>query len=325
MNSSLGQNGLVSIGLVTWNNAGELPLTLEGIRQQTHPALEVIVVDNASSDQSLELVRLNVPEAKLIANQENLGYCKAHNQAIEMSRGEYYLALNPDVQMAPDFCGSMVAALEHRPEYGSVAGKLWRPGGQEPKVLDATALFIDRRRHQYLRGHGELDRGQFDQAEDVFGADGAAPLFRRAMLEDVKVFGQVYDEQFFGYMEDVDLAWRAKLYGWKCWYEPSATAFHDRTFRPGQRKPMTKEVRRTSVKNRYLTLLKNESMEGWRRDWWQILWYDLKILSYLLLIEQSSLGAIPTLWEQKDGALAWRRDIWRRVKATPRERLTWFE
>ena len=325
MNSSLGQSGLVSIGLVIWNNERELPLCLEGLHQQTYPDLEVIVVDNAASDQSLELVRQNVPEAQLISNPENLGYCKAHNQAIEMAKGEYYLALNPDVQMAPDFCGSMVAALEHRPEYGSVVGKFWLPGGQEPKVLDAAALFIDRRRHQYLRGHGEMDRGQFDQAGDAFGADGAAPLFRRTMLEDVKVFGQVFDEQFFGYMEDVDLAWRARLFGWKCWYEPSATAFHDRTFRPGRRKGMPKEIRRTSVKNRYLTMLKNESRECWRRDWWRILWYDLKILGYLLLLEQTSLGAIPTLWGQSDGALAWRREIWRRAKATPRERLAWFE
>ena len=155
MNRSLGQSGLVTIGLVTWNNERELPLCLEGLRQQTYPAFEVIAVDNASSDQSLELVRRNVPEAHLIANEENLGYYKAHNQAIEMAKGEYYLALNPDVQMAPDFCGSMVAALEHRPEYGSVVGKFWLPGGQEPKVLDATALFIDRRRHQYLCGHRE--------------------------------------------------------------------------------------------------------------------------------------------------------------------------
>ena len=325
MNGSLGQSGLVSIGLVTWNSERELARCLEGLRQQTYPALEVIVVDNASSDQSVELVRLNMPEAQLIANQENLGYCKAHNQAIEMAKGEYYLALNPDVQMAPEFCEGLVAALEHRPEYGSVVGKFWLPGWQDPNVLDAAALFIDRRRHQYLRGHGDVDRGQFDQAGEVFGADGAAPLFRRTMLEDVTVFGQVFDEQFFGYMEDVDLAWRAKLFGWKCWYEPSATAFHDRTFRPGQRKPIPKKIRRTSVKNRYLTLLKNESKEGWHRDWWRILRYDLGILGYMLLLEQTSLGAIPTLWEQREGALAWRRAIWRRVRATPRERLAWFE
>jgi GT2 family glycosyltransferase len=312
------------VGIVTWNSEGDLPSCLEALETQGVPSLELIVVDNASADRSLEMVRERAPQAKIIANERNEGYCRAQNQAIGASRGEYYLALNPDVRLLPGFIERMVAALESRPACGSAAGKLWQRGQADPPLLDSAGLFLDRCRHQYLRGRGEPDRGQYDVAEEVFGADGAAPLYRRSMLEDVRIEGQVFDEDFFAYMEDVDLAWRARLFGWACWYEPSACAFHDRTFQPGRRRRMPVGTRRMAVKNRYLTLLKNEGREEWRRDWWRILWYDARILGYILLLEQSSLGALPMLRREWSRVRAWRRDIWGRARVGSQERLRWF-
>ena len=315
----------LSVGLVTWNSAASLPECLESLKEQHFPDLEVIVVDNASQDNSIALIKAYFPNAPVIQNPENLGFCHAHNQAIGASQGKYYLALNPDVIMRPDFLSSMVDALEEHPECGSASAKLWQsvtPSGA--KILDTTGLFINRHRRQFLRGHGEEDRGQYDEPGEIFGVDGAAALYRRRMLENVKIHGQYFDEQFFAHKEDVDLAWRAKLFGWGCWYVPQANAIHPRIFRPGRRAPMATEVRIHAVKNRYLLLIKNESSASLRRDLLRIIAYDLQILVYILLFERSSLRAIRLLRQQIPEARQWREEIFSRVKLNPDEIKAWF-
>jgi GT2 family glycosyltransferase len=325
MTQTWGDNRLVSVGIVTWNSGRHLPGCLDGLRTQTYPHVELIVVDNASEDGSLDLVGQSIAADKIVRNQQNRGYCAAQNQAIREARGAYYLPLNPDVQLTPTFIERLVGALKDRPECGSASGKFVRPGrGGEPRVLDSAGLFIDQRRRQYLRGHNEVDQGQYDQAVEVFGADGAAPLHRRSALDDTAVFNQYFDEAYFCYQEDVDLAWRGRLLGWKCWYEPSAIAVHARTFRPGVRRPIPRHLRRLAVRNRYLTLFKNEAPETWRRDWWRILLYDVRIFGFIVLLEQSSLGAYPMLWQLGRRSFEWRREIWRRVRVTSRMRMGWF-
>lgn len=315
---------LVTIGLVTWNSASDLPSCLAAIAHQTHANLETIVVDNGSADGSVEVVRRLAAGALIVENHENLGHCRGQNQAIDASHGQYFLPLNPDVTLDPEYIAALVASLETRPEYGSAIGKMWLLDGASDRVLDGTGLFVDRRRHQYLRGHGQVDRGQYDEPGEVFGADGAAPLLRRTMLEDCRLFDQVFDEAFFAYMEDVDLAWRARLFGWKAWYDPAATSVHDRSFRPGMRRKVPADLRRMAVKNRYLTLLKNEGGAAWRRDWWRILSYDLRILGYLLLFEQSSMGSIADLRRQSRQAIRWREKIRPRIRVSREDCLAWF-
>jgi glycosyltransferase involved in cell wall biosynthesis/GT2 family glycosyltransferase len=316
---------LVTIGLVTWNSERYLPGCLEGIRAQTYKNLEVIVVDNASRDMSVDLTRQLYPESRILRNSINVGYCQAHNQIIEQAQGQFYLPLNPDVTMHAAFIERLAGVLGRHPECGSASGKSWLPGSDRDLRLDSTGLFIDRHRHQYLRGHGEPDHGQYDQAGEVFGADGAAPLYHRSTLEEARISEQVYDESYFGYHEDVDLAWRIRLLGWKSWYDPTATAVHDRSFKPGVRGPMPPYLRRLAVRNRYLTILKNEGVETWQRDWWQILSYDARILGYILLLEQSSLPAYPMLFAQRHHIRRWRQQIRERTKATAKEMLEWFD
>jgi GT2 family glycosyltransferase len=324
MGDRTGRGPVVSIGVVTWNSEEDLAACLEGVAAQENPTLELIVVDNGSTDGSVDMVRKAYPAAVVLTNPENEGYCRAHNQAITLARGEFYLGLNPDVRLLPGYIERMVRALRDRPEYGSAVGKLWQTTDHDPRLLDSTGLFLDRRRHQYLRGHGQPDLGQYDQAGEIFGVDGAVAFHRRKMLEDVAFEGQYFDEQFFSYMEDVDLAWRARLLGWKSWYEPSAQAFHRRRFKPGGRGRMEREIRRVAVKNRYLMILKNEGAEEWRRDRWRVRLYDLEILGYILLLEQSSLASYTLFREQKDRAQAWRREIWKKARAQTAERMDWF-
>jgi GT2 family glycosyltransferase len=316
---------LVSIGLVTWNSETYLPGCLGALARQMHTNIELIVVDNASTDHSLDLVVQSYPEAMVIRNISNTGFCHAHNQAIRASRGVYYMPINPDVVMDPGFISHLVQALESSKQHGSAAGKLLlNPREADLFRLDSTGLFLDRRRRQYLRGHGELDQGQYDKPGEVFGVDGAAPLYRREMLEDIRMDGQYFDESFFAYREDVDLAWRARLLGWGCWYQPLAVAYHQRTFRPGRRDAVPSGIRVYAVKNRYLSLIKNETNLGWRRDGLHILWYDLKILMYLLLFERSSLRAFCLLRHDWPRARALHREITGKTRVQPGDILAWF-
>lgn len=316
---------LVSVGLVTWNSAAKLPTTLEALAQQRFPNLELLVVDNASKDDSVAYVQARFPQSSIIRNGENRGYCGGHNQAIQATRGAYYLALNPDAVLRPDYISTLVEALEIHPECGSAAGKLLQSDvNSDAPVIDSTGLFIDRKRRQYLRGHSEVDLGLYDQPGEVFGVDGAAPLYRRTMLAQIKFGDQYFDESFFANKEDVDLAWRAQIAGWRCWYTPAAVALHPRSFRPGRRTSISGIVRLHAVKNRYLLLIRNESRAGWRRDGLRIAWYDLQIAAYMSMFERDSLAAFGLVRQLWPRAMEWRRHIWRSARTAPDDLLRWF-
>src|SRR3989475_9985675 len=141
---------LVSVGLVTWNSAVHLSACLNALAQQAYPSLELIVVDNASVDDSTAQVKALYPRAHLVCNTVNTGYCGGHNQAIRISRGAYYLPLNPDVVMKPDYVAALVGALENPPQHGAAAGKLIQADGPQP-IVRSTGPFMDRKPRPYLR------------------------------------------------------------------------------------------------------------------------------------------------------------------------------
>jgi GT2 family glycosyltransferase len=318
--------GLVSVGLVTWNSARYLEGCLTALTRQSYGPIELVIVDNASIDGSVALAsKLRTPDA-LIENTNNEGFSRAHNRAIQRSRGEYYLALNPDVVLEPEYVARLVALLEGGERRGSAGGKLWQAGGHaDLRLIDSTGLFLQRTRRQILRGRGEVDRGQYERLEQVFGVDGAAPLYRRSMLEDVREADEYFDESFFAYKEDVDLAWRARLLGWESWYDPGARAWHARSFQPGTRGPGDKATRRYSVRNRYFSIIKNETAAGIRRDWPIMAFYDLKILAYLALFERSSLLAFADVVREWRSMWRKRAALQQRARLPHGEILSWID
>lgn len=287
--------GLVSAIIVTWNSADTLAACLQSLKAQTYRDIELIVVDNASTDSSIEIVEAQFPTARIILQASNTGFCQGQNTGISLAQGEYVMPLNPDVRMDQDFVASMVLPMTADSAIGIVTGKLFLPL-EDPvtkqRLIDTTGLFVTRSRRQYLRGHGEPDSGQFDAAGYVFGACGAAPLYRREMLQAIMVDGEYFDTAFFAHKEDLDLTWRAQVLGWKAWFEPAATADHDRSFRPGRRGVMSDEVKVHAVKNRYLTMIKNDLPVNLFRDILHILAYDLRIIGYILVFERASLPGI---------------------------------
>jgi GT2 family glycosyltransferase len=316
---------IVSVCLVTWNCAKYLPTCLAALKRQDYPNLEIVIVDNGSQDESLRIAREKIPNAVFICNSGNLGFCGGHNQGIRVSNGEYYLSLNPDITMNPGYIANLVETLDQSPEYGMAGGKLFlNEETQGKNIIDSSGLFINRKRQQYLRGFGQEDHGQFDNIQEVFGIDGAAPLYRRKMLDNACINGEYFDEAFFAHKEDVDLAWRSRLLGWKAVYNPKAVAYHVRSFRPGTRDRVNSTTRTDAVKNRYYLLLKNESKVTFRRDWAQILWYDLQIWIYILLKERSSLKAISLIKKDWPRLLSWRKEIWSHVKVHDEDIQSWF-
>lgn len=318
---------LVSVHIVTFNSAETIRACLDSVKAQRGVDFAVHIFDNGSTDNTLEQVR--AANITITPNSQNIGYAAAHNALIETTDSQFVLTLNPDVRLLPNFLCSMTTALSAplTERVGSAAGLLLRVDRLDgtPTTIDAAGLYMRRNRRQGLRLEGKSLADVPDQPTKIFGPDGAAAFYRRAMLNDVRLAGEVFDSDFFMHKEDIDLCWRAQLRGWSSLFVPSAMAHHIRTFRPGQRRPVTALLRFYAVRNRYLLMLKNERMAHLQRDLLPILFYELGIVSYLLLIERESLPAYRAAWTLRRQMLWKRRQIQETACVEWQELRHWFQ
>ncbi|MCZ6794737.1 MAG: glycosyltransferase family 2 protein [Planctomycetota bacterium] len=287
------QTPTVSAVIVSWNSLRYLPRCLESLREQELPPREIILVDNGSTDGTREWVRRHHPGVRLIANDSNRGFCVANNQGIQVAAGDHVLLLNTDVVLERGFLAVLAAALETDPGLGWASGKLlsWEPdreSAEGPQVIDSAGELVFHTRRSINRGEGEIDRGQYDRREEVFGVTAAAALYRRAMLDDVRLEGEYLDSDYFAYMEDSDLSWRAQLRGWRCLYDPQAVAHHVRHHATDR----SLEIRRHAHANRYLNLVKNESLVNILYALPHLVIYESFRLVKILLTEPRLLGAL---------------------------------
>jgi GT2 family glycosyltransferase len=313
---------LVTIGIVTWNSAEDVETCVRAVRAQAHQPVEVLVADNASTDTTRDrLGALTSPEERILFDV-NRGFAAAHNSLISRGHGTYYLALNPDVTLGPDYVARLVSVLEADAGIGSATGKLLR---REPAgVIDSAGIVMLPSIRHLDRGAGEPDRGQYDHDEDVFGASGAAALYRRAMLDDVRVDGEWFDESFFAYREDADLAWRAQLLGWRCRFVAAATATHVRRVTPERRAALPADVNRWSVRNRFLLRIKNQTpAHAWRFALPSLV-RDAQVVGFVLLREWSSLPAFADVLRLLPATLGKRRIIMARKRSSEAAVAHWF-
>jgi hypothetical protein len=209
---------LISVVVVNYNGKKFLSDCLNSIFCQTYLPFEVILVDNASHDGSVEYVRQNFPDVKMVTQSTNLGFAGGTNAGIRQANGEFILTLNNDTIVTPDFIDELAKPMVSDPLVGMCASKMIFPDGR----INSTAICISRSGAAWDRGLGEPDRGQYDVEKEVFGPCAGAALYRHTMFDEIGLF----DEDFFLYMEDVDLAFRARLSGWKCMYVPTARVIH---------------------------------------------------------------------------------------------------
>ena len=276
-----------TILLISTDRAAELRHSLPAAIGQEDA--EVVVLDNASTDATADLAREH--GARHLRLERRLSWAAANNAGIAAAEGDSVLLLNADCFLQPDFLRHARARLSD-PRVGAVAPKLVRTLGPGPgdrlDLLDAVGMRVDRTRRNNLAGHGR-PRLAYETPGTAFGADGAAALFRREMLDECALDGQVLDPAFEKWASDVDLAWRAHLMGWTCAYEPRAVAYHVRSYGPSSRNSVPETDRRVQFRNRYLMMLKNDSLLSFTRDLPRIAAFEVLAFGYALLRERHLL------------------------------------
>jgi len=278
------------------------------------PRPEVVVVDNGSGDRTAEVAARH--GVRVLRLEERLSYAAAVNLAIRQTDGEAVLLLNADCFLQPGFLQYALPRLRED-GIGSVAPKLLRISGPgaPAQEIDAAGMYVDRRRKNGLTGFGQA-AARFDRPTEVFGADGAAALYRRETLEDCALNGEeVLDEDMALWASDADLAWRAQLLGWRCAYEPRAVAHHIRTYSPATRARMSEEARRLQFRNRYLMIVKNETGPGLLRHGLLIAAWELVALGHVVLRERHLLAGYREAWSRLPAARRRRREIQGRRRA----------
>lgn len=209
---------MASVVIPTWNGAHLLEPCLRSLAEQTYPALEVIVADGASRDESHAVTRRALPDARFLRLSRNRGFAGNVNAGLRAARGDVLLLLNNDARAARCWVETCVDALQGQPRLGAVASQItYEDTGRVNSAGDGLLA----NGMPYQRGAGD-DPTHWSDASACLGASGGAAAYRREMLEDVGLL----DEVFFAYLEDMDLALRAQLRGWTCRYEPSARVVH---------------------------------------------------------------------------------------------------
>ncbi len=323
------ERNLVSVTLVTHNSESVIARCLESVLAQDWPELEVFVVDNASQDRTRSLLAAYQDRIEIVSNAENRGFCAAQNQALGRTQGDWVLVMNPDVLLAPDFISRLVQAGRWNPLVGTVCGKLLRalPGLEipsSPQVDSAGIYFTPTFRH-FDRGFRHPDGPEYNQPAYVFGATAAAALYRRKMIEDIRIEGEFFDEDFFLYRDDADVSWRAQLQGWRCLYLPDAVGYHVRRAFPECRRQLPNWINFHSVKNRFLMRMKNVTWPLYLRHVLPITARDLAIIGYCLLTEWSSLPAFPAVLKFWRRTMAKRRIVQQRRRVSDAYLESWFQ
>jgi GT2 family glycosyltransferase len=205
--------------VLNWNGTRVIERCLHSLYEQTYRPLEVIVVDNASTDGSEELVKDKFPWVKLVANEKNLGFGGGNNVGIRASQGRYIMMLNNDTRLDPACIAELKKAIEKDEKYGACASKILLE--YEDNLIDAAGIVVCP--DGLSIGRGRLEKGNlYDEEKEVFFASDCACLYRREMLEDMGL----YDADFFAYADETDMGWRAQLRGWRCIYTPGAKVYH---------------------------------------------------------------------------------------------------
>jgi GT2 family glycosyltransferase len=289
----------VTIVIVNWNGAALLPGCLDALRAQTRPADEIIVVDNSSTDDSRALLARDYPEVRVLALPQNLGMGGGTNVGIRASESAIVVALNNDTIAEPGWLAALIAPFADDPTLGSTMSTM--VFAHAPAWIAAAGITVHRNGLALEALSGEPLGTLGTAARPIFGPSGGAAAYHRAMLDDVGLF----DPDFFMYLEDVDLAWRARLRGWSSLHVPAATIRHIYSASSGQGSPLKSYH---LARNRLWTLRKCLPTALAIRHAPAIVAYDLAACAYALLTQDwaSLRGRLAGL---RGGAITARRRV----------------
>jgi len=281
----------VYVHFLTWNDKRYLPDLFESIENQTFKDFTVRVLDNGSTDGTLEYLQEHYPHAIVARNRQNQGFAGGHNQLMEFTfehmigeeSDSFILLMNSDMILESNIIELLVEKLQANPKLAAVQPKLYRAFGEnvgdeileetmKSDIIDTTGLRLAKDWRMSDRGAGEMDKGQYNQSIDIFGPTGTMALFRIKALKDIMVEGEIFDNDFFAYREDCDLAWRLQRRGWRSEFVPEAVAFHYRGMygaeklswwaRLKNRRGQSPFFAALSTRNQLFVLLKNLTLGG---------------------------------------------------------------
>lgn len=279
--------------IVTWNSAKYIERCLESLLSQEGyeigKNLTVSITDNGSKDGTPDIVARSFP-MRVAVNKlsTNIGFCGGQNFGVKKfieSGVPYFLVLNPDIKLETDALSILASTLEDDSSAGFGGGKLLKASDEltplSPPQIDSAGMILTSSLRHLDRGSGERDSGQYETQQAMFGATGAFLLLKRAFIDDMTIYDreqeeklyeifpelrkgnkdrvQLFDEAFFAYREDADLAWRAKGTRWRCLYVPKSRGYHKRVVRPENRDELPPDLNKHSVRNRFLLQVNNFS------------------------------------------------------------------
>ncbi|MBW6441234.1 glycosyltransferase family 2 protein [Patescibacteria group bacterium] len=365
----------VTISLINYNDRKFIFKAIDSAVGQSYPNLEIIITDNNSKDGTREEIEVKIenwnkkreviaeklgfqtkmPQVIYIKNENNDGFGKPHNQAIRKSIGEFILLLNSDAILKSDYIENAIKLFDN-PRVAAVQGKLLRydfdqdelfrsKDNPELNVIDTTGLMMFKNRRIVCIGQGEADKRQFEEEKEVFGVDGAVPVYRKSALEDIKlpiISGkkdyefEYFDENFFMYKEDVDLAWRLRLAGWKTVYTPQAVAFHGRGSGDSMAKnylDIIRERRKINMRAKYLSF-KHQRLMQIKDDFPSLLFTkhfprfivkEVGAWFYMAFFERFPFGILKDLYKDVPLFLQKRKIVMSRRKVSAKEMEKWFK
>ncbi|PIQ96958.1 MAG: glycosyl transferase [Nitrospinae bacterium CG11_big_fil_rev_8_21_14_0_20_56_8] len=260
-----------SVIIPNWNGIRFVGMCLDSLQKTTMEEFEVIVVDNGSADGSREWVEEKYPWVRLIKLPFNMGFARACNEGMRASQAEYFVLLNNDIEVEPDWLEELCQGMERHPECGMGTSKMMFLDDRE--VFYNTGDLFHAWSAGGGRGQGEKDVGQYDREEYVFGACAGAGIYRKAMIDRIGLF----DEDFFIFAEDVDLNMRSQLQGYKAIYLPRAKVYHIGTATVGL---YSDRYTYLCKRNDIFVLIKNFSLGWYCRYFFSILRHQVRDIRY---------------------------------------------
>jgi len=258
--------------VLNWNGAKVVGDCVRSLLAQDYPAVEVLVVDNASTDGSADVIRREFPNVRLHVNEKNLGFGGGNNSGLNRIQTPYILMCNNDTRLDPDCVSRLVAAMEKDPKAGSATPMIILA---HSGLVDATGIVVCPDGLALGRGRAEKPEAMREAAE-VFYASDCLCIYRRQMIEELRLpSGEIYDEDFFAYADETDMGWRAQRQGWKSLYVPDAVVYHHHASSSGSVSPfLVRLVERNriwvAVKNFPLWLLAYGAAWSVYRIAWQV-------------------------------------------------------
>ena len=268
-------NPIMSIIIPNFNGLEHLRICLPSLRNQTFKNFEIILMDNGSTDESIDYVATQFPEIRVLRLSKNFGFPKAINFGIKKSQGKYILILNNDTEIDKDCIKYLVDSAKIHRECGFISAKILNFNNRN--IVDNAGDYMDSSGHLLTRGIGQ-NENLYTKGEYIFLGTGSGTLFKREVFKKIGLF----DEDFFFYMEDADFCFRAQLAGFKGWFEPKAIIYHKRM---GTSKKYIKNYESLVFRNMTMTLIKNfpRSLLLLNFNWLKIILVHINTLKYLIL------------------------------------------